>query len=808
MIGTAENYDDVISQLRGIGLLVGHGTEHPALEIGKLTRCRIEDDREKRGWYVLHEVQSKDGRTLLVGSFGRWHGGDNNLHKVSIKGDPLTAEQKSALKSRLAEDRRRAAAARKLEIERAATRAQHTWERCSTSGTCGYLARKQVAGYGVRFTAKGNMVIPMHDASGRIFGLQVIYGDSSAKKRKGRDKDYWPTGLEKKGKFFQLGGSPTWLILIAEGYATAASLHEATGYPIAVAFDAMNLMPVAREIHKRYPWVRILICGDDDRLAKCPNKSCRKIGLVAAGQCDACGTSYLHGNTGADSAAAAALAVGGAWVLPKFGVTDAEETRNYTDFNDLHSGHGLHTVRAQVDSVLSELGWAVAAGSARVETKGEAGQNQPLKGCITVEEACRRYALVYGGGGTLFDRQEHELVPKPDVLDLLEDHGWRDWKRHPGREVVRMSEVGFDPDGSEPNIRCNLWSGWPTQPKEGDPKPLLELAEFLCSGEANHQEITDWVLNWIAYPIQHPGAKMQTALVFHGPQGAGKNMFFEAVMRIYGKYGSIVDQNAIEDKFNEWASKKLFLIADEVVARAELFHTKNKLKALITGDRIRINPKQVSAHDERNHVNIVFLSNETQPLVLDRDDRRYVVVWTPATAANEFYSEIASHIDRGCIEAFHHHLLHRDLGSFKPWSKPPMTKAKADLIQVSLDSVQRFLREWEDGDTEFPFCPCRSMDLYAGYLRWCRANGIFRPRDSGQFLGHIGKLRRWTTGPRKVFADAGYTGEMRSVRVVIPDEIALARVKRQRDEAQQMTRWLTDCILDFAMALEESAHKA
>ena len=46
---------------------------------------------------------------------------------------------------------------------------------------------------------------------------------------------------------------PDWIALIAEGYATAASLHEATGLPVIVAFDAGNLLPVAQAIHKRYP---------------------------------------------------------------------------------------------------------------------------------------------------------------------------------------------------------------------------------------------------------------------------------------------------------------------------------------------------------------------------------------------------------------------------------------------------------------------------------------------------------------------------------------------------------------------------
>ena len=147
-------------------------------------------------------------------------------------------------------------------------------------------------------------------------------------------------------------------------------------------------------------------------------------------------------------------------------------------------------------------------------------------------------------------------------------------------------------------------------------------------------------------------------------------------MAIYGEYGRIVDQAAVEDKFNDWASRKLFLIADEVVARMELYHTKNKLKSLITGEWIRINPKNIGAYDERNHVNLVFLSNETQPLVLERDDRRYTVIWTPAKLTRDFYQEVLDEIRAGGIAALHDYLLNIPLGDFGTGTEPPMTKAK------------------------------------------------------------------------------------------------------------------------------------
>ena len=111
-------------------------------------------------------------------------------------------------------------------------------------------------------------------------------------------------------------------------------------------------------------------------------------------------------------------------------------------------------------------------------------------------------------------------------------------------------------------------------------------------------------------------------------------------MSIFGLYGQVIDQDALEDKYNDCFSRKLFLVADEVIARQEMYHVKNKLKGMITGTRIRINPKNVKSYWETNHCNIIFLSNETMPLVLERDDGRFVVVWTPPKLSEAFYKDV------------------------------------------------------------------------------------------------------------------------------------------------------------------------
>lgn len=704
----ASNYDDVLSQMQAAGLLVD------SLDIGRMRRCKVDGDKEKRGWYMLHEIRLQSGDDVIVGSFGVWRGADNNAIKVELKRSEISREQAEAIRKRMAEDRKRVEKARQADAARAAEAATGAWRKCAEQGESEYLTRKGVGAHGVRFSPQGAMVIPMLDVAGRIHGLQIIRGKQPGQQRK-LDKEFWPSGLIKKGHFHLLGmvGMVTPIILVAEGYATAASLYEATGLPVAVAFDAGNLAPVATALHGRYKKANILICADDD--------------------------AFSEGNPGVTSASAAAMAVGGAWVAPRFADNDARKAayetkgQKVTDFNDLHLAEGLHVVRTQIEARLSELSWRVAQPRASSQSKGEGVEKENLRPIESVDELLERYALVYGQGGTVFDHQEHMLLALSDMRDAcLAREIHRAWCEHPEKQIVRVSEVGFDPAYTDPSIKCNLWSGWPTTPKAGDCEHLLGLLQYMCAGEAKSEELFQWVLKWIAYPIQYPGAKMKTTLVIHGPQGTGKNLFFEALMDIYGRYGRVIDQSAIEDKFNDWASGKLFLIADEVVARSDLYHVKNKLKAFITGDWIRINPKNRSAYDERNHVNLVFLSNEAMPVVLEEDDRRHAVIWTPEKLTPDFYKGCLAEIANGGVAALHDYLLHVDLGEFTNGTLPPMTEAKRELIDLGLDSPSRFIYAFERGEIDgFPgkermrlFTPCLSADLFELYGNWCARQGL------------------------------------------------------------------------------------
>lgn len=787
------NYDDVLAQLRGAGLQVD------GLEVGARKRCRLDDDREKRGWYHLHELRLDSGDLVLVGSYGVWRGSDPGSMKVELaKASVTTAEQRAALKARIAADRKQAEAARKGEAARAAARASKMWVRLDPTGESEYLRLKCVAGHGVRYSSTGAVIVPMLDAAGLIHGLQAIYPPGHIKrKRLGRDKDFWPPGAAKQGHFFLIGSPPVGAAcLLCEGYATGATLHEATGLPVAIAFDAGNLVHAAAALRARWRGLRVLICADDDYLGKCA--ACGQLTHTGQAACTHCGQPHGKGNAGISAAAAAALAVEGAWLAPVFGQERPTDNKGPTDFNDLHVTEGLQLVRAQIEAKLTALSWRGKVAPALPPHQGEGGDAAPdtqdLRSIGSVEDLHSRFALVYEAAEVVFDSQEHKLVPLASMRNICTSRQiHRAWMESSDKRIVRIDEVGFDPGEIDPTVKCNLWSGWPTRPRAGSCAKLLELGEFLCSADSDGDEMWAWLRKWLAYPIQHPGAKMKTAVIMHGPQGTGKNLFFEAVLSIYGRYGRQVDQDTVEDKYNDWASKCLFLVADEVVARMEMYHAKNKLKVLITSDRVRINPKHVTSYSERNHINLAFLSNEGQPMALERDDRRFAVIWTPQKQDNAYYNAVLAEIRNGGEAALHDYLLNLDLGDFGPATLPPMTRAKEDLIELGMESSESFYAEWTAGGClPLPVVAARSEDLFEAYRHYCAKQGVHRTASMKNFIGSVTKrpgVRRERLRHYK-----GYSTQVLAQSVVISP--------RGVDAATDKTA-LTDGLNAFAEALRD-----
>ena len=216
---------------------------------GVLHRYRVEGDKagSLNGWYVLHlDCQP-------YGVFGSWKV-DGSFTWTASRPESMTPAERAALAVRRAEAKRARDAEQAAVQAEAAIRAARLWRKSRpATNQHPYLAKKSVQAYGVRVLGP-SLVIPLRDVAGELHSLQFIGADG---------RKTFLTGGRKRACYYAIG-RPAGDLCICEGYATAASIHEATGYATASAFDAGNLEPVARALRGKFPRLRLILCADND----------------------------------------------------------------------------------------------------------------------------------------------------------------------------------------------------------------------------------------------------------------------------------------------------------------------------------------------------------------------------------------------------------------------------------------------------------------------------------------------------------------------------------------------------------------
>ena len=179
-----------------------------------------------------------------------------------------------------------------------------------------YLVQKNVQPHGIRALG-GSLVVPLYDSAGQLWSWQTITPEG--------EKRFYKGGRT-KGLFFAFGElEAADTILVCEGWATGATLREATGLPVVAAMNAGNLMPVAQALRQKCPRHRLVVCADDDW--------------------------KTAGNPGIAKAEQAARSVGAAVVVPLW--SGKQRGEKDTDFNDLSRTEGRAAVRRIIEAVLA-----------------------------------------------------------------------------------------------------------------------------------------------------------------------------------------------------------------------------------------------------------------------------------------------------------------------------------------------------------------------------------------------------------------------------------------------------------------------
>ena len=207
---------------------------------------------DKPGWYLVF------GDGIPAGRFGCWRAGMEITWRADV-GRKLTEFEEMAHARRINESKvlREAAQERQHQV------ASETVEKIWLSGGAAhpdhpYLKRKGIQTHGVRITGDGRLMVPLYDADGTLSTLQYIDEDGG--------KLYHPGG-QTGGKFWMVGSlDEPGTLYVAEGFATAATIHETTNRPVVVAYSASNLVPVTGTLRQMYAANQdIVIVADHDQ---------------------------------------------------------------------------------------------------------------------------------------------------------------------------------------------------------------------------------------------------------------------------------------------------------------------------------------------------------------------------------------------------------------------------------------------------------------------------------------------------------------------------------------------------------------
>lgn len=333
--------DDAAMELKGVleehGFIIdGLPEMHKGKEIIRVGIAGKKNRNNKDGWYQVYS----DGRPNA--RFGDHSLGENSVSNgaktwVYSKRDNSRISQQEIDKKRELNEKRREEEDKRY-AEQQSVNAQRLqgefFKGAYANASHQYLSKKGVDSHFLRTDWRGNLMIPLRDVNDKIWNVQRITPDGFKFSGIARTKEEKANGVtypvKKKGTFFVVGAKNVEnlnTIIIAEGYATAASIYEALKYPVVMAIDSGNLLPVAEEIKAKFPDREFIFASDNDVLKTREGKE----------------------NVGLEKAQKACETVGGRVISPQF--SEEEILAKATDFNDLSALRGKEAIKEHFSEV-------------------------------------------------------------------------------------------------------------------------------------------------------------------------------------------------------------------------------------------------------------------------------------------------------------------------------------------------------------------------------------------------------------------------------------------------------------------------
>lgn len=297
------------NELKNAGLIL-----QGPVRVEKLIRCKTTNDKpnKKSGWYIFH-----DGK-YPAGAFGDWKSGLTASWSLRAE-STLSFDEKKELAA-IREKQRLAYEAEQQQLKaEAAKKANDIFVKSTPATETAYSQAKKITLNNEVMQLGDKIIVPIFklvDGRHNLVNVQRIFPDGTKR---------FLFGGEITGCYGWAGNvkGPVDKIYVAEGFATAKTIHAITGKPVAIAFNCGNIKPVIEKIQETFKG-EIIIAADNDHQTK-----------------NAKGELVNPGLTHAREASEQLQNV--SFILPKLGTN-----LDVTDFNDVLVMEGEEEAKRQI----------------------------------------------------------------------------------------------------------------------------------------------------------------------------------------------------------------------------------------------------------------------------------------------------------------------------------------------------------------------------------------------------------------------------------------------------------------------------
>lgn len=298
--------------------------------------------------------------------------------------------------------------------------------------------------------------------------------------------------------------------------------------------------------------------------------------------------------------------------------------------------------------------------------------------CVVAEEdldeVMGRWYIKYQSFDAFRNRYMHRRVligqDKNDAPIFMPLGKW--WLQNENRRQYR--KIVFWPNRDVPPDQYNLWRGFAcdAQPGDGHKGFLDHVHNNVCSA---NQELTDYVINWMARAVQKPDSPGEVALVVKGRKGTGKGFTARVMGSLFGQhYIQVSNAKYVVGDFNAHLRDCVVLFADEAFFAGDKKH-ESILKALITEPHLTVEAKGIDAEPAPNFLHMIVASNEDWVVPASADERRFAVceVNDQKMQDSAYFAELSRQLENGGRENLLHYLMRRDISDFEV-RDVPLTK--------------------------------------------------------------------------------------------------------------------------------------